>query len=200
MLRGGAKEAGELPPRRVEAKPETLTGRGRGFGEGGAVRLAVGVVGSRNGRTDGPPVVDSIRLDAEQAAAFAPPKDAKAGDGWAVPADVARLFTPALSPMTDPIFSPTPADATTAKVTAVVERVADGVTVVRYAGRWETAHDRDGDPKFPIRTAATGEGVAAFDAKTGKPKEMVWVFTGTYRVGAESARATAASAEWAAGP
>ena len=112
--------------------------------------------------------MDSIRFDKDDWAAFAPPAGAKAGTDWTVPEAIARRFTPALSPMTDPIFGPTPKDATTATVTATMVRADAAVIVVRYAGKWETAHNRDGDPKFPIRTAATGTGIGVFDAKTGK--------------------------------
>lgn len=202
MLRDAAKEAGPLAPREVNAKPEILSGRGLGVGDDGEVRLAVSVVGFQNGRRDGPPVVDSLHLSEEQAAAFAPPKDSKVASEWTVKESVAQRFTPALSPMTDPIFSPTPIDATTAKITAKIERIADGATVVRFSGSWETAHNRDGDPKFPIRTTATGEGVGVFDARTGKMKEMIWVLTGTYRNGpaTEKPRTTGAVLEWTAKP
>jgi hypothetical protein len=203
MLRGAAKEAGPPTPRVLESKPDVLAGRGRGTGSDGGVRFAVSVIGLRNGRQDGPPVVDSVRLSAEQWAAFAPPEGgAKAGREWTVPEAAARRFAPALSPMTDPIFSPTPGDVTAAKITAKVERVAGGVAVVRYAGRWESAHDRDGDPKFPIRTTATGEGVGVFDTRTGKLTAVTWVLTGSYRNGppGEKPRPTAAVVEWVAAP
>jgi UDP-galactopyranose mutase len=73
--------------------------------------------------------------------------------------------------------------------------------IVRYRGQWETAHNRDGDPKYPIRTTATGEGLGVFDQKSGKIKEMIWVLTGTYRyVSSEKPRATAAVIEWRAQP
>ena len=201
MLQTAVREAGPLPVREVKTKPEILAGRGRGLSEDGAVRLAVSVVGFQNGRRDGPPVVDSLHLTGESTAALAP-KDTKPGSEWTVPESIARMFAPALSPMTDPIFSPRPTDVTTAKITARVERAADGVIVVRYGGRWESDHNRDGDPKFPIHTTATGEGVGVFDAKTGKPKEMVWVLTGTYRNGPPTVkpRTTAAVIEWTAAP
>lgn len=200
MLRDAAKEAGPLARREVKSKPGILVGRGRGIDEDGAIRLAVSVVGYQNGQRDGPPVVDSIPLMEGQVGSFVPPGDAKIGTEWTIPESVARRFTPALSPMTDPIFSPTPTNVTTATITAKLERGMSGVSVVRYTGRWESAHNRDGDPKFPIRTTASGEGVGVFDSKTGKPKEMVWVLTGTYRNGPAMVkpRATAAVIEWTA--
>ena len=202
MLRDAAKEAGPLPAREAKVKPGTLADRGRGLNADGVARLAVLVIGQRNGKQEGAPVVDSIRLGAKEWATLAPPEGAKSGTEWAVPEAVARRFTPALSPFTDPIFGPTQADATTAKITAIVERVSGAVVVVRYAGRWETAHDRDGDAKFPIRTSASGEGVGVFDVKTGKAVAVAWVLSGTYRAGpaTEKPRSTAAVVEWSAGP
>ncbi len=202
MLRNAIKEAGPLAPREMKPRPEVLSGRGRAFGKDGEIRPAVSVVGYQNGRRNGPPVVDSLHFDEDRLAEFAPPKDAKAGTNWTVPDMTASLFAPALSPMTDPIFSPTPADVKSANVTAKVERVADGTIVVRYAGRWESTHNRDGDPKYPIRATATGEGVGVFDNRTGTMTEMVWVLTGTYRNGpaTEKPRTTAAVIEWTSNP
>ncbi|QJX00192.1 hypothetical protein [Frigoriglobus tundricola] len=202
MLRDAAKDAGPLTVREVKTKPGTMLDRGRGPSGDGGARLAVSVMGLRNGQQDGPPVVDSVRLDKEDWATFAPPAGAKVGTDWTVPEAVARQFTPALSPLTDPIFGPRPAHATTARITASLARVGETVIVVRYAGRWATDHNRDGDGRFPIHTTATGEGVGVFDAKTGKPLSVMWVLNGTYRAGpaTEKPRATGAVLEWVTGP
>jgi hypothetical protein len=198
MLRTAVKDAGPLTAREVKANPGTLADRGHGSTADGGARLAVSVIGLRNGRQDTPPVVDSIRLDKEDWGAFAPPGGAKVGTEWTVSEEIARQFTPALSPMTDPIFGPRPKDATTATITATVLRADAGVMVVQYAGKWETAHNRDGDPKFPIRTTATGKAVGVFDAKTGKATALVWVLNGDYQAGAltEKPHPTAAVLEW----
>jgi hypothetical protein len=202
MVRDALKDAGPLEPRDLTEKPDPFPDRGRGVASDGGVRLAVGVIGLLNGRQEGPPVVDSVFLTAEQWAAFRPPeREPKAGSRWDVPEDAARRFAPALSPMTDSIFSPKPDDVTKVKVTAKVERVADGYAVIRYTGIWETAHDRDGDPKFPIRTAATGEGVGVYDTKTGRLRAVAWVLSGTFRNSppADKPRPTAALVEWSEG-
>ena len=201
MLRDALKEAGPLAMREVKTKPDPLTGRGIGIGPDGEARLALSVIGLQNGRQEGAPVVDSIRLNKEQWTAFDPPKEAKGGLEWKLPDEVAKQFTPALSPMTDPIYCPRCGDATTATITAKVERQADGIAVIRYTGKWETAHNRDGDLKLPIRTHASGEGVGVFDTRTGRMTEMVWLLKGTYRNSppADKPRATAAVIEWAAG-
>ena len=200
MIRDAVKDAGRSR-RGGEGEANPLAGRGIGTDPDGGSRPAASVVGWLNGRRDGPPVVDSIHISAEEWAAFAPPKDKMTeGQEWTVPEAVARKFAPALGPMTDPIFTPKPGDVTTAKVTAKVERVADGVAVVRFSGEWASAHDRDGDPKYPIRTAATGEAVAVFDIKTGKPTAPVWLLKGSFRNSppADRPRATAAVIEWTA--
>lgn len=197
MLREAAGSAGELTVREVKVKPDPLTNRGRGFNMQDEMRLALSVIGLQNGRQEGPPVVDSIRLTKEQWAAFLPPKDAKVGREWEVPESVARRFVPALSPMTDPIFCPTCDDVTTAKIVAKVERITDGVAIVRYSGKWESAHNRDGDLKLPIRTSSEGEGVGVFDLKAGKPTAMAWLLRGSYLNSPPAkARPTAAVIEW----
>jgi hypothetical protein len=202
MVRDALKDAGPLAPRDLATRPDPSADRGRGVASDGGVRLAVGVIGLRNGRQEGPPVVDSIHLTAGQWAAFGLPEgEPKAGSRWEIPEDAARRFAPALSPMTDSIFAPKPDDVTKVKLTATVERVADGYAVIRYAGSWETAHDRDGDPKFPIRTAATGEGVGVYDTKTGRLRAVAWLLSGTFRNSppADRPQPTAAIVEWSEG-
>jgi len=199
MVRAAAKESGPVPPWNGLGRPDPLADPGWGFDAADGIRLAVAVTSQRKGRPDGSPVWDHIALDADQWAEIGPPAGAaKAGQTWTVPEAVARTWTPTLGPMTDPIFSPTPGDAKTARITATVARVgADGV-VVRYAGEWETAHNRDHDPRFPIRTAATGEGVGVFDGRSGKPIALVWLVRGSYRNSPpdDQSRSTAAVIEW----
>jgi hypothetical protein len=197
MIRDGIKEAGPLDTRVVKVRPDPLADRGRGVSKDGGARFAVSVVAE-----GGPPVVDSIHLNAEDWTAFSP-KDGKATTDleWTLPQEAARKFTPALSPMTDPIFSPRPDDAKTAKITAKIIRVEGGVAVIRYTGEWETFHNRDGDPKFPIRSAATGEGIGVFDTQKGKLTNLVWVLKGSYcnSPPAGKWKPTAAVIEWTMG-
>jgi hypothetical protein len=202
MVRTALKEAGPLGVREVKVRPNPFADRGRGISGDGGVRFAVSVIALQNGRQDGPPVVDSIHLSKEQWAAFTPPKgDAKAGNQWALPEETSRKFTPALSPLTDPIMSPTPDDAKTARIAAKVVRVEGGIAVIRYLGQWETLHNRDGDPKYPIRTSTTGEGVGVFDIKSGKMTSLVWVLNGAYNNDPKGkSKPTAAVIEWSAGP
>src|SRR5262249_18721190 len=138
MITNAIRDAGPLTPRGPVAQANPLADRGHGTAADGGVRLAVSVVRLRGGRKEGPPAVDSIPLTVEQWRAFRlPAGDVKAGREWTIPEEAGRRFAPALSPMTDAIFSPIPDDVTLARVTARVERVADRLAVVRYTGRWE---------------------------------------------------------------
>src|SRR5207248_10405543 len=58
MLRDALTAAGSLTPRKLEAKPDPFAGRGRGVAADGGARLAVSVIGLRNGRQEGAPVMD----------------------------------------------------------------------------------------------------------------------------------------------
>ena len=156
------------------------------------------MIGLRNGKQEGPPAVDSVRLSKAEWAAFAPP-DGQAA--WELPEAVARTFAPALSPVTDSIFVPRPTDVTKATVTARVVRDAGGLLVIRYTGAWQSHHLRDGDARFPIRGEAAGDGVGVYDPATKRMQSLVWVLKGTYRNGATALPVpTAAVVEWEAKP
>ena len=186
MLTDALAKIGSLPPRAVAAN-DPFPDRGRGHTASGGARLAVSVIGLRGGRQDGPPAIDSIVLDKDDLASLVQSGKAE----WDIPEAAARRFAPALTSVTDSIFVPRPADLTAATITAKVVRDAGGLFVVRYRGRWESRHDRDGDPKFPIRCAATGDGVGVYDPQAGKLVSLVWVLTGT-----ADKTPTAAVIEW----
>jgi hypothetical protein len=191
MLKEAVAKLGDVPPRRVPAS-DPFPDRGVGLSAEGGVRLAVSVIGLRNGNQEGPPAVDSVRLTAAEWAAFAPP----AGQSeWTIPVDAGKRFAPALSPLTDSIFVPRPADVTAATISARVAREGEGAWVIRYRGKWESKHNRDGNPKFPIRAMASGEGVGVYDPAAKRLRSLVWVLTGTYRNGSQ-ATPTASVIEW----
>jgi hypothetical protein len=100
--------------------------------------------------------------------------------------------------MTDSIFVPRPADVPTAKVTGTVIRKTDGAVVIRYVGEWRAFHNRDGDPKFPIRGSATGEGIGIYDPATKQMQSLIWLLRGTYKNTMATPLDTAAIIEWQA--
>src|SRR6185437_16916685 len=115
---------------------------------------------------------------------------------WEISADAASRFAPALSPLTDSIFSPKPEDVTVGKITARVERMTNSIAVIRLAGTWASAHDRDKNPKFPIRCMAVGDGVGVFDLRTGKLTSVIWLLSGTFQNVTAKPQSTASVIEW----
>ena len=197
LLDAATTTNGPRPPRQVLAT-NPFPDRGVGFTPAGGVRLAVTVTATRGDRPDGPPVQDSFTLTATDWAAVAPPAGITTGMAWTLPATVSTRFAPVLSPLTDSIFVPRPADVT-ATLTGRVIRTSDGVRVVAYRGEWASRHRRDGDPKLPVPATLTGDGIGVFDAATGQPRNWLWVLTGTYQKGPGAPVVpTAAVVEWRA--
>lgn len=193
-LEDAVKAADPLPPRSVTAA-NPLPDRGVGENDDGGVRLAVSVLGLIRGQQEGPPAVDSIRFTKAEWEAFTPP----AGETtWTLPTAVGQRFAPTLSPLTDSIFVPRPADVQTATVTGTMLRSTDNLTVIRYAGRWDALHHRDGDPKLPVRGTATGEGVGVYDPGAKRMKSLVWLLRGSYKNGTAAPLGTASIVEWQA--
>jgi len=99
--------------------------------------------------------------------------------------------------MTDAIFTPQPKDATKTELNAKVESVTNGRALIRLSGQLESQHNRDGDPKFPIRADAAIEGLAICDAKTKELKALLLVTKGSYHR-STAPQATAGVVEWQA--
>src|SRR5262245_45943218 len=194
-IEDGLKAFGEVKPRDPK-KTDPLKNRGVGQLSNGGVRLAVYAHGMHKGKKDGEPVVDSAVLTAGEWGAFAPPA-LTAGTTWTLPAAAVSKLVPVLSPMTDAIFTPQPKDATLAELTAKVDGVVDGRALVRFTGRLETQHNRDGDPKFPIRASAAIEGVALCTAPGQPPRALLLLTKGEYRRSA-APQATAGVIDWRA--
>ena len=193
MIEKAVKDTGKIEPRKVRAT-NPFPDRGVGVNKAGGVRLAISVIAQRTGRQEGPPAVDSILLTKDEWAGFAPPEGK---DEWTLPESTARRFAPALSPITDSILVPRPADLTKAELMAKVVRKHDGQTVIRLTGTWESKHFRDGNKNFPITTSTTGEGIAVYDPTEKRVTSLVWVLKGTYRMGPKGAAVpTAAVVEW----
>jgi hypothetical protein len=140
-----------------------------------------------------------VTLSAEEWAALRP-AEARAGFEWQLPEGVAREFVRALSPVTDTIYTPRPQDATLARLSARVESVEGGRARIRLTGRWETAHDRDGDGKHPVRESADADGVAVYDVRRKELESLLLVFSGTFRgvPPNDQPQGTAAVVEWRA--
>jgi hypothetical protein len=191
----GLKAFGEVKPRDPK-KTDPLKHRGVGALADGSVRLAVYAHGMHKGKKDGEPVVDSTVLTAGEWSAFAPPA-LTTGTTWTLPAAAVGKLAPVLSPMTDAIFTPQAKDAIHAELTAKVESGADGRALVRFTGRLETQHNRDGDPKFPIHASATIEGFALCTAPGQPPRALLLMTKGEYRRSA-TPQATAGVIDWRA--
>ncbi len=191
----GLKAFGDVKPR-DPAKTNPLKNRGVGLLPSGGARLAVYAHGMHKGKKDGEPVVDSAILTAGEWKSFEL-TELKVGAAWTIPTSAAAKLVPVLSPMTDAIFTPQPKDATIAELTAKVESVTAGRALVRLTGRLETQHNRDGDPKFPIRASATIEGLAIYDAPNHPPSALLLVTAGEYRRSA-APQATAGFIDWRA--
>jgi hypothetical protein len=150
-------------------------------------------------RPDGPIMLDSVRLPADEWAAFVPVK-LEAGATWSLPEAVARKLTRLLSTSSDQSCMPRPEDAGVAELKASVESVEGGTAVLRLSGRWEMMHLIEGDAKRPTYGAATAEGSAVYDIERKSLRSFLLVFSGTIRSGRRDAplNRTGAVAEWRA--
>jgi hypothetical protein len=208
---------GPVTERTVPAD-DPLPLRGRGVQPDGAVTMALyvrqmmgggaeyapaGTPASRlwvwNGplRPDGPPVIDSLVLDAEAWSAFTPPK-IEPGTNWLVPESIARQFSRVLVPSSDQSWMPLPEDAKQARLTGTVESVEDGVARIRLAGVWEAVHAIEGDASRLVRGGAEADGLAMYDLNQKAIQSLVLVFRGTYGLPRDNngQNATGAVVEW----
>lgn len=214
------KAFGPVPERRDGPSLDPLPFRGAGVEPDGGIRLALTVRGVRGGgrdsappsvnpasrwiwegelRRNGPPVIDTLRLDAGEWQAFAPGKGAAVGTEWALPEPVARKFVRALSPSSDQSTMPRPHEAGVAELRARVEATEGRQVRVRLWGRWETKHIYAGKPSFAW---AGAEGIALCEAGPGGAislRSLLLTFSGAYRMAPPYDRQdtpTAAVAEW----
>jgi len=207
------------PVRERSAKPANLLKfRGAGVQDDGSVSLALYgrqmLGGGRNTipagveptsawlwdgalRPDGPIMLDSVQLSAQEWAAFAPRK-VEAGAAWSLPEAVARKLTRLLSTSSDQSCMPNPEDAKVAELKATVESVEGGIALLRFTGRWEMMHLIEGDAKRPTYGAAVAEGAALYDVERKSMRSLLLVFSGTIRSDRPDAplNRTGAVAEW----
>jgi hypothetical protein len=207
---------GPVPARDVRAD-DPLPCRGRGVQPDGSVTLAIYLRQMMGGgretappntpagrlwvwdgalRPDGPPVIDSLVLDAQDWATFAPPNP-ELGSTWTVRDAVARQFCRVLVPSSDQAWMPRPADSKQARLAATVESVKDGLAQIRLSGVWEAVHLTEGDPARPVRGTATAEGIVVYDLKGQAIQSVLLVFSGAHgHANEDAASACGAVVEW----
>jgi hypothetical protein len=192
----GLAAFGELKPR----DPQTTTPlphRGIGILPGGGVQLAFYSRAMHRGRPDGPPVIDTLTLSAEEWAGLTPPK-AEAGAEWTVPEAVARKFVRALSPSSDQSTMPKPGDATLSALKGRVGSVESGRAKILLTGEWASEHAKEGNLQKIARATATAEGTVRFDGERKTLESLLMVFSGIYRDAPpwDGPRETGAVVEW----
>jgi hypothetical protein len=195
-LAAAERAFGPRAPRQVTVS-NPLPWRGCDVQPDGSTSLALYSRHVHNARADGPLVVDTVNLAAEQWAAFIPQK-LEPGVEWALPEAVAREFTRALSPASDQSVMPLPQDASIAELRARVETIADHRAHVRLTGHWEATHAAEGDAARIVRATAVAEGEAIIDTEPPRVTSLQLVFDGTWRHFApyDAPRETAAVVEW----
>ena len=148
-------------------------------------------------RPDGPPVIDTVVLSAEQWRTFSPPA-VESRARWSVSEKVAREFTRLLTASSDQSAMPRPEDATLAELQCMVESVSGGEARIRLSGRWEMVHAIEQDKDRMLFGTATARGVAVYDTKAHLLRSFLLVFDGTIRHGRPDAspNRTGAVAEW----
>ena len=158
------------PVTRRIAKPQPLEYRGAGVKPDGGVRL-VALSRSDHG------LIFSVVLSKDDWAAFLPPK-LMVGDRWTLPESVARKFAPVLSPYADTRFRPLPDEVKTAKLSALVESLANGEAHIRLNGEWHAdwTHDNNEQSLADV----TAEGFLIADTKTGAPRRLLMILDGSY--------------------
>src|SRR5207237_799170 len=124
--------------------------RGSGLRAHGGITLAIYARYLHDGRPDGPPMIDSLDLSAQEVAALRPPRIAD-GASWQIPESIARKLVRALSPNSDQSTMPRPEDATKVTLSARTGTPHNGVCPSQITGRLDAIHLCEGDAKRPIR-------------------------------------------------
>jgi hypothetical protein len=189
----GLQSFGHVEPRQVEVT-EQLPFRGQGVQSDGSVSLAIYTRCLHNGKSDGPAVLDSLTLGAEEWAAFAGEIE-RAGAEWIIPDRVTRKLCRVLSPSSDQSTMPHPEEVTRAEGNAIVREIREGVAWIEYRGRIDASHLYEG--KTSHGTARLS-GWGLLDLSTKKLKSVRLIFDGTHRAAPpwDSPRQIGAIVEW----
>jgi hypothetical protein len=196
----GLKAFGSVTQR--EGTPhDSMPDRGVGLLEDVGVRLAIYAITIHNGKRDGDPVVDSTILSGDDWKSFSPQRS-EVGQQWTIPETAAKKLVPALSPITDAIYSPLANDAKLAKLTCKIESVEANRVLIQLKGKWETEHFREGDRQLPIRAAAAADGYMEYDPAKKQVTSLLLVLRGAYRSVPpwDTPRSTAGVIEWKLAP
>ncbi len=184
------KASGPLKPRDVKAS-SPLPYRGIGVQSDGSVTLAVCGRLLHRGQLDGPIMLDSVRLGAEEWAQFAPSHRNGGAQEWTVPEDVARKLIGALAPMPMGLDF-RPEGTRKAELKAKLVSVERGKARIVLTGAWEAQGNREG---VAYTGSAKSEGFAFYDVEKASLQSLFLVFTGIYGEG-PGARETGAVVEW----
>jgi hypothetical protein len=195
VLDAGLQAFGPVTAR--QAKPtDPLPHRGVGVLPDGTVTLAVYTRYLHQDRRDGPAVLDTLPVSAQEWSAFAPPEPTPGAD-WALPEAVARQLCRGLSPSSDQSTMPRPGEVTAVHLTGRVVEVKAGVAQLRYSGEIAAQHNYEG--KLSSGQAQVA-GVGEYDVKAKRMQLLLLVFEGTHRSPPpydKSTRETGAVVEWA---
>jgi hypothetical protein len=197
-LDAGLKAFGPVEERKIQ-RAEPLPYRGIGVPPDGRVTLALCTRHLREGKRDGPPVLDTLTLSPEDWSAFTP-RQATPGTEWAVPPGVARQLCRCMSPFSDHVTMPRPDDVTTIHLAGRVTDVADGVAQIRYTGEIATRHVWYLYENKPLFAQARITGVARYDVKARRLLSLLLVLEGTHRgvPPYDAPRPSGAVADWTA--
>jgi hypothetical protein len=194
------ESVGAAAPRRT--KPATLfPHRGIGVQADGSVTLALYGRLMHQGKPDGPMMLDSTTLGAEEWMRFAPPEPKRGAPEWTVPESVARKVARSLSPGDSAgVFRPEGFQQ--AELKARVESIEGATARLRLSGKWRAEGFYGGEREHPFGAVATGDGFAIFDLEKKSMRSLLMVFSGRTWRGRSSAdaertgRETGGVVEW----
>jgi hypothetical protein len=189
----GVQAFGRVEPRQAEVANQ-LPFRGKGVRSDGSVSLAIYTRYLHNGKSDGPAVLDSLHLAAEEWAAFTGEKG-DVGAEWVVLNQTARKLCRVLSPSSDQSTMPHPEEVTRVDCNAIVREIRNGVAWIEYRGQIDASHLYEG--KTSHGTARLS-GWGLLDLSKKQLQSLRLIFDGSHRAVPpwDSPREMGAIIEW----